>query len=424
VISGPHTGRVFSFDGHDVFIVGRSKRAHFQLRKDDMYFSRIHFLVEVNPPHCHVLDMNSQNGTYVNQEKIVKADLQDGDEIRAGKTILRVSTGTSPAPQKDKNEPVRTRPLVRPNQIAPTTALPAAAPTSPSAAGVKSTLIPGDVKPSRRRGPRYQIIRKIGQGSVGTIYLASRTADGLLVALKQIRSNMAGNERELKRFLREAEILKRLSHPNIVACLDTGHTKGYPYFVMEYVPGTDAGQIVKTQGSVDIARGVRLICDVLEGLEYAHAQGYVHRDVTPSNILLIQDGRSERVKLADFGLARVYIQSNLSGVTLLGKFSGTVPFMAPEQITDFRSVLPSADQYSAAASLYYLLTGRHLYNRTENLQEQVLNVLQRSPVPIRSRRADIPVELAEVIHRALARDPEKRFPDAGKLRAALAPFRK
>src|SRR5215472_1626756 len=91
VTSGPHTGKVFAFEEHDTFLVGRSKHAHFQLPAKDKYFSRIHFMMEVNPPQCRLIDMGSHNGTYVNGEKMLTADLKDGDQIRAGHTILRVA---------------------------------------------------------------------------------------------------------------------------------------------------------------------------------------------------------------------------------------------------------------------------------------------------------------------------------------------
>src|SRR5436190_11482398 len=101
VTDGPHTGQVFTFSGHDTFLVGRSRRAHFRLPQKDKYFSRVHFLIEVNPPRCRIMDMGSRNGTHVNGQKVEMADLNDGDQIRAGHTVLRVqfeATAEQPAP--------------------------------------------------------------------------------------------------------------------------------------------------------------------------------------------------------------------------------------------------------------------------------------------------------------------------------------
>src|SRR5262249_44289157 len=128
------------------------------------------------------------------------------------------------------------------------------------------------------------------------------------------------------------------------------------------------------------------------------------------------------VRVADFGLARKYQASQLSGLTMAGALGGTVAYMPPEQILDFRNVQPAADQYSAAATLYTLLTGGFVYDLPRELQKQLVLILQEDPVQIRQRRSEIPKELAGVIHRALAREPHERFADAAAMCAALRPF--
>ena len=137
---------------------------------------------------------------------------------------------------------------------------------------------------------------------------------------------------------------------------------------------------------------------------------------------MARKGNRPKVKLTDFGLARIYLTSPLSGLTITGHVAGTSGFMAPEQITDFRKVRPAADQYSAGAMLYYLLCGKKIYDFPPEIQNQLLMILQENPVPIRSRRADIPAELAAIIDRALARAPEDRFTDVKAMRDVLLSF--
>jgi serine/threonine protein kinase len=131
---------------------------------------------------------------------------------------------------------------------------------------------------------------------------------------------------------------------------------------------------------------------LLEALAYAHAEGFVHRDIKPSNLLVTEENGREVVKLADFGLARAYQASPLSGITMVGVFGGTPAFMPPEQVLNFRDAQPAADQYSAAATLYYLLTACYVPYPAPTPAEMFRRILQDEPVPIRTRRADVPPE--------------------------------
>jgi serine/threonine-protein kinase len=447
VTAGIFKGKEFSFSGHDTFLVGRSKHTHLRLPTKDRTCSRIHFMVEINPPRCRLLDMGSHNGTYVNDERIQVVELKHGDKIRAGGNILRVKVHDSPPPGPDSSAEVN-QPAPPPAQAAPppmtqaplaVAARPPAGPSVdksliPPPAPVQSalpvaipvaqpSLLPTAPAPVGPTIPGYRLLRQLGEGAMGVVYLAERSADGSKVALKTIRPAVATNHREIERFLREAKILRELNHPHIVGFRDMGESDGCLWFAMDYVTGPDALQLVKQASPLAIGRAVTLTCQLLEALEFAHGRGFVHRDIKPSNVLIATADGREAAKLADFGLARVYQGSQLSGLTMTGEVGGTPAFMAPEQLVNFRESPPSVDQYAAAATLYFLLTRRFLFDVPKEMHLLFGMILNDDPVPIRDRRPDVPAGLARVIHRAVARDPEDRYTSVAEMRPALEPFR-
>jgi eukaryotic-like serine/threonine-protein kinase len=396
VTAGPHVGREFAFDQHDTFLVGRSKDAHFQLSYDDPYFSRRHFLVEVNPPRVRVLDLNSRNGIAVNGVRVKRADLNDGDELRAGHTVFRVHV-----PQPDP-------------EVQQTLDLPA----KPAPPGLETTA-PHAVGPAI---PGYKIECEIGRGAMGVVYRAVRGADGQTVAVKVITPAAGVTEKDAQRFLREARIMSSLEHRNIVRCFDSGESGGLLYLVMELVDGMDLRQRVKDRGPFDVKTAVRLSFHMLDGLAHAHAKGFVHRDVKPGNVLLAGPKERRVAKVADFGLARAFDECGISGLTMQGEVGGTPGFMAPEQVTHYRNVKPAADQYSAAATLYYLLTGQYVLDFESDPTAQMVQIATDDRVPIRKRRADVPAGLEAVIQKGLSRETKDRFRDVTALKEALRAF--
>lgn len=475
VTTGPHAGREFTFDGHDNFIVGRAKAAQFRLPSKDQFFSRNHFLVEVNPPLCRLLDLNSTNGTLVNGKQVASIELHDGDTIEAGDTTIRVRLDSAGAPTSTPvsvSDPVpaakpRSAPQVVSDQaIVPrgwsgtrpgSRSVPDVAQSSPAvetvvprhpsedeaiAAKFVPEASPTPRKPFPAVGPApkvsisaedrakiaaqpqpftgYEIIEELGRGGMGVVYRARSKTNGSLVALKVVLPAIASSPDDLARFVRETSIVRDLSHPHIVPFRDLGHADGQLFFVMDLVPGIDGQAMLRQHdGPLPVARAIGSVCQLLEALSAAHRKGYVHRDVKPSNLLIEARPAGDFVWLADFGLARAYQASKLSGLTTTGNIGGTLPYMAPEQITNYRDVTPAADQYSAAATLYHLLTKRHPYDFPQQVAKQLLMVLQESPRPIQEHRAELSNKLAAVIHKALARIPAERFTDVESCHAAL-----
>jgi serine/threonine-protein kinase len=393
VTDGPNAGKAFTFAERDTFLVGRGAGVHFQPDKKDPYFSRFHFLVEINPPLCRLVDLGSRNGTRLNGKKVPRADLKDGDTIRAGRTILQVRIEQERESVTEQWQP-----------IAPTA-------TAPAPLVQEMPQVPG-----------YRVERELGRGGMGVVYLATNDLDGTQVAIKIIVPGGTVTRRNIDRFVREASILKQLAHPNIVAFRDLGATRGLLYFTMDYVPGTDAQRMLDARGQWSVRSAVRVCIEVLKALDYAHREGFVHRDIKPANILIRTGEAGNAVKVADFGLARVYQSSQLSGLSQEGEFGGTPKFMPPEQITDYRNVTPSSDQFGAAATLYTLLTGKFIYDFENDNRPAVVLVLEGNAIPIRERRPELPVELTAVIHRALERDPAQRFDSCAEFAEALRPY--
>jgi serine/threonine-protein kinase len=215
-------------------------------------------------------------------------------------------------------------------------------------------------------------------------------------------------------------VLGQLRHPNIVQFREMGEHAGLFHFAIEYVPGPDAGQLLKAErGPLPTARAVNLVCGLLRALDHAHTRGFTHRDIKPGNLLVAQEGGRDVVKLADFGLSRIYQSTPMSGLTLEGDLGGSPAFMAPEQFTELRTAFPAVDQYSAGALLYYLLTARYPYDFPERLEQKIMKILLEDPVPVRARREDLPEELTAIVDRALARKPQDRFASAREMGRAL-----
>jgi serine/threonine-protein kinase len=234
------------------------------------------------------------------------------------------------------------------------------------------------------------------------------------VAVKLLAEHLAEDSQFVARFRREALSAARLVHPNIVQVFDFGFDdrSGRHYIVMELVKGRSGAEILRDEKVLEVQPALSMIVQACRGLDYAHRNGVVHRDVKPGNLLRSEDGT---VKLADFGIAKA--MSDESGITQVGSVIGTAAYLAPEQAAGER-VGPAADLYALGVVTYQFLSGRLPYE-AQSLTELALKQQRESPPPLDELNPEVTPELAAAVDRALSLDPRDRFADADELRQAL-----
>src|SRR4051812_28943679 len=250
---------------------------------------------------------------------------------------------------------------------------------------------------------KYDVTEKLGEGGMGIVYKAVDPGIGRAVAIKMMTGNFADNPDLLKRFQREAQSAGTLQHRNIVIIYELGTENGHPYMAMEYLSGESLEHIVSTRKRMSLVEKTEIMIQVLEGLQYAHEHGIVHRDIKPGNIMVLKDGS---VKIVDFGIARISDNS----MTKTGQIVGTINYMSPEQfnghIVDGRS-----DIFSSGVLFYEFLTGTLPFDGAET-PSVILKILNEPPPPLKNYLQSFPPELEEVVNRALTKDREERYASA------------
>ena len=259
---------------------------------------------------------------------------------------------------------------------------------------------------------KYEVVDQIGRGGMGTIFRARDPILQRLVALKVISDVEITPELRM-RFFREAQACARIAHPNIVIVHDMGEDNGRLYIVMELLEGEELRRVIARQAEVSLKEKIDIVRQICDGLHFAHQKGVIHRDIKPANILVLRTGQ---VKILDFGIAHIASAVTQRDLTRTGMFMGTLRYMAPEQVRGHAD--PRSDMFSVGAVAYELFSGHPQFSGNDPLQ--ILEQLRTATPPrLTELDASLPSALADVIDRALQKDPADRFADLDQMSREL-----
>jgi len=271
---------------------------------------------------------------------------------------------------------------------------------------------------------KYEIMQRLGSGGMGEVYLVRHLHLQELRVVKILRQDLAADPSAQKRFMREARLATQIKHPNVAILYDFSRLEdGSFYMVWEHIEGEDVGDRLRRAGPFPVPLAVQLGVQALHGLEAVHASGVIHRDLSPDNLMLMEDRRGQmNIKIIDLGLARTLeMDANLE-ITQVGMFMGKLQYCSPEQAgaSSGQTLDARSDLYSFALVLYEMITGRPPFD-SENQAGFIFKRLSEDPLPLigRNPQVNVPVELDRVVRRALERDRERRFPDAAAFISAL-----
>ena len=268
---------------------------------------------------------------------------------------------------------------------------------------------------------QYKVISKIGEGGMGSVFLARHPKLGRNVAIKLLRStSVKANSKS--RFDLEVMALGKLHHPNLVFAFDAGEVNDIPFVVMEYIPGIDVSRALKLAGQFNTADACEIARQAALAVEHAHANNLMHRDIKPSNLMLDKDGI---VKLLDLGLAKfTWAQQSVDKLTATGNVMGTIDYMSPEQAIDSSSVNSLSDIYSLGATLYCLIAGHPPYPDKEyaTAANKLLAIASKPVPPLTKVCPNVPRELSHIVSRMMAKEPEDRIGSAEEVASILNPF--
>lgn len=269
--------------------------------------------------------------------------------------------------------------------------------------------------------PRYRILGPLGEGGMGVVYKAEHKLMGRTVALKIISRRLTSNEQAVERFRREVRAAARLSHPNIVTAHDAEEANGLHFLAMEHVDGISLDRFAaKQKQPIPVSMACHFIRQAALGLQHAHQQGMVHRDIKPQNLILTRKGH---VKILDFGLARLGEDQPPDGASSPNLVVGTPDYLAPEQARDSHAVDIRADIYALGCTLYFLLARRVPFPGGSPFEKMVAHT-EKPADRLSKFRDDVPAEVEAIIAKMMAKRPEDRYQAPAEVATALAPFAK
>ncbi len=435
ISAGPVSGRRLDV-GHEL-VLGRAVDGGGRLTEDSELSRRHARVTRDDRGRLAIEDLGSANGTFVNGRRIsARVQLNAGDSVKVGATTLDVvQAGSAPlaapgpvAPRTPAPEPVAPR-TPAPEPVAPRT--PAPEPVAPPRPAAEPIPPPRPVQPAAHRAapprppavPTAELVANlppgsvfagcrvegiIGHGDMGVVYRAEELALQRDVALKLILPDHATDERVRERFRRESKVAAAIDHQNVIPIFDAGEEQGVMYIMMRLVDGVDLRTTIDTDGGLEPRRAARIVRQVSAALDAAHAHGILHRDVKPSNVLL---ARRDHVYLTDFGLAKP--ESTIEALTRHGTVVARVDNVAPEQLLG-QPVDARADIYALGCVLFQALTGVEPFDQAV-AEAGLLARLDAPPPSPRSVRPGLPEAFDEVVARAMAKDPNDRYPSAGDL---------
>ncbi|HYG74330.1 MAG TPA: serine/threonine-protein kinase [Planctomycetota bacterium] len=262
---------------------------------------------------------------------------------------------------------------------------------------------------------QYILLKKLGEGGMGSVYLADDTLAQRKVAIKVLSKKLAENAEFVERFQREARAMGKLNHPNIVAAFAVDEQDGHHYCVMEFCRGQSLDRMLSAGKGLNEGEALRIAVDIARGLEHAHSHGIVHRDIKPANVIVSSDGMA---RILDLGLSKSIAESENTFQTQAGVALGTPHYISPEQARGAANIDGRADIYSLGATLYHVLTGKTPYTGANANAVMLMHLSEPAPDP-RAIRPELSAGVAQVIARMMAKDPAARYASCSELLSDL-----
>ncbi len=364
VVAGPEPGQRWtrSIEDGAVVLIGRKPKEGWAVPWDN-HISREHVEIVLEGDRLAVRCLDSaKNPVYFHGKPVTELTVEPGEKFRIGNTNFELADANAkPKPEKP-------------------------------------------AKKAKMLG-KYALVKKLGEGGMGAVFLATDTQLKRQVALKILSKDAAKDTNAIKRFKSEAQAAALLQHKNIITTYEAGEDKGQMFIALEFVDGIDVDKLIKQRGAIDQKRSLDIIKQVTDALRHAYDRKIVHRDIKPSNLMITKDGT---VKLADMGLARSMEESVETGITRAGTTVGTVDYMSPEQTRDSRSADIRSDIYSLGCTWYQMLTGGPPFPDGSLTNKLQAHATTPPPNP-RDKNEDIPEATVAIIHRMMAKKPDDRY---------------